>query len=650
MIDTRYVVGNVIEIDGLTVKVLMCENTNLLSYFYDGKTYKGVTINSFVGIIRGPYKIVAKVQKEYLEDLDRDPRQHSYAIDRFRRIVELQLIGWFYSEDFTFGIKCFPMIYNEVVLLTDLEIAKIFQVDINIETSLPVGQIIQTETAFSVPWKKLFNTHIGLFGNTGSGKSNTLCKLYGELFRLQNLELENRKHFDFGNHSQFLILDFNGEYVNKQTLAESKTVKSLSTRKEDGADKIHLDDKEFWNIETLSILFSATEKTQRPFLQNLLDYFECANGFDVDGFINKIAGAFKNVFEGNNDKEMFRLLRDIYVMLGFREIGGHYESVDGSPIPWSNAIWHSTSGTYIIPKGKNPNDDLYLNSIEEGGVESKKEELKEIVQANPCREHIENFSLTDRLRIMAICQLIYGLRCRHVQFDHINPLLRRIDARSRFIDKIIATDKADSDDSSFVSVISLRDCNVDAKKMIPLLIAKQAYNQHRDKNVGEKIESTFHLIIDEAHNILSEQAQREEESWKDYRLDVFEEMIKEGRKFGFYLTIASQRPHDISPTIISQVHNFFLHRLVNDRDLQMINNTINSLDRVSRHFIPTLAPGQCVVTGTAFELPVLVQIEQLSVEERPASDDADLERIWLLEGNPEENNSQEKPSIFQEYF
>jgi hypothetical protein len=47
-------------------------------------------------------------------------------------------------------------------------------------------------------------------------------------------------------------------------------------------------------------------------------------------------------------------------------------------------------------------------------------------------------------------------------------------------------------------------------------------------------------------------------------LETFEEIIKEGRKFGVFLTVASQRPSDISPTIISQLHNYFIHKLMNE--------------------------------------------------------------------------------------
>ena len=91
---------------------------------------------------------------------------------------------------------------------------------------------------------------------------------------------------------------------------------------------------------------------------------------------------------------------------------------------------------------------------------------------------------------------------------------------------------------------------------------------------------------------------------------------------------SSQRPADISPTIISQVHNFFLHRLVNDRDLQLIENTISTLDYSSRTLIPTLAKGCCVVTGTAFELPMILKVDPLIKDHRPSSDDVDLEKLW----------------------
>jgi DNA helicase HerA-like ATPase len=162
---------------------------------------------------------------------------------------------------------------------------------------------------------------------------------------------------------------------------------------------------------------------------------------------------------------------------------------------------------------------------------------------------------------------------------------------------------------------------------MPLLIAKHYYEEHK-RVVSTPPDHTIHLIVDEAHNILSQASVREQESWKDYRLELFEEIIKEGRKFGVFLTIASQRPADISSTIVSQLHNFFIHRLVNDRDLAMLENTITTLDRLSRGLIPNLARGSCVVTGTSFNVPMILQMDVLDKAKQPDSEDVNLEKLW----------------------
>ncbi len=213
-----------------------------------------------------------------------------------------------------------------------------------------------------------------------------------------------------------------------------------------------------------------------------------------------------------------------------------------------------------------------------------------------------------------------------MQFDHIQPLLKRIDSLASSLANVIdVTSQAQI--NKLVNVISLRNCDQEVKKVIPLLIAKHFYLTHKS-DVTNPPNKTAHLIIDEAHNILSQQSLSEEEGWKDYRLELFEEIIKEGRKFGFFLTLSSQRPADISPTIMSQVHNFFIHRLVNDRDLALLDNTISTLDSLSKSMIPNLSKGACVVTGTAFDLPLLMQVRMLVRDEQPDSEDVNLEVLW----------------------
>ena len=95
--------------------------------------------------------------------------------------------------------------------------------------------------------------------------------------------------------------------------------------------------------------------------------------------------------------------------------------------------------------------------------------------------------------------------------------------------------------------------------MLPLLLCNNLYKSH--KKAKDEDLSYLNIIIDEAHNILSYQSNRESETWKDYRLEVFEEIIKEGRKFGFVMDIITQRPTELSETVLKNTYSFLLQEL-----------------------------------------------------------------------------------------
>ena len=104
-----------------------------------------------------------------------------------------------------------------------------------------------------------------------------------------------------------------------------------------------------------------------------------------------------------------------------------------------------------------------------------------------------------------------------------------------------------------------------------------------------------------------------------YRLETFEEIIKEGRKFGVFVTISSQRPNDISPTITSQAHNYFIHRLLNERDLKAIASAVSYIDRVTEESIPSLPTGTCIFSGIASQMRLKLNVKALPTDARPRS-------------------------------
>ena len=632
-----YVIGNVIEINGTRVRILMNERSNLEQIHYNGIYYAGISSGSYVGIVRGTNRIIGRIEREYLEDLSKDPTKHEFLKGRYQRIIEVSLIGNLIKGRIDYGLKLFPLIYAEVILLTLEEVSTILTGNKSVDNNVIfIGTTLSNSIPIGLPWQKLFNTHIGVFGNTGSGKSNTLTKIDTEIFKLSH-----EGKIILKDKSSFVVIDFNGEYIGKDVLNSKKKIIKLVTNK-DGGDKLSLPARYFWDIETLSILFSATEKVQKPFLHNAIKYFRDNESYDIsiDKLIEGIGSAFYNVFKCNNNPNSLLLLNKIILIIEEVTKQERDSIWDSEIVNLFSLQWHSKSGSYY-----RENPDFYINKQNEETIKEYRRHFQDsLALVFCCEDKVMLSSKIDlKINISVLCHLIFCLSYNMVQYEFIAPLLSRIESQASVINKIFnikpesnAIEDIKKDEVydnlegvDILTVISLRECNTISKKIIPLILTNYLYDLQKNYiEMEDHISHTTHLIIDEAHNILSEQSKREDQAWKDYRLEVFEEIIKEGRKFGFYVTLSSQRPADISQTIMSQLHNYFIHRLVNDNDLLMISNTISSLDSVSKKQIPTLAAGQCVITGTSYDLPVLVQVSRLSKEAAPNSENADLLKLW----------------------
>lgn len=584
-------IGEVISIKGTNIIVELYEESNKETLFYNGEKFNGVSIQEFILIRRGFKDIVAKVQGEYLDERLKNEESNCYI-----RKIELVPIGYFQFNEFHEGLKHLPMIRDIAYLMNDSQVKSIFGKP---DDNFLVGETLTEEIPVSLPWAKLFNTHIGIFGNTGSGKSNTLTNLYTTLFCNKLEKLHNK--------SQFLVIDFNGEYTKAQLIPKgaNKQVYELDTRNDEG-DKFPLTSDVFWDEELFGILFKATENTQRPFLKRVVSG---RNRYKdrPDSLQNYVKTTIERALTNTSQKKEFvDLIYEIAKLIG---VGGLEQVI-------KKVSWHGAQSKMYIPP------DSFFNGGE-----------NDITYRTHCKPHIDAMEINgltpfNELKLRINTQLLADLVSGYVQFDHIQPLLKRVEASLTALDRVFEVGNAPPE-TKLLTVISLRKTNQEIKKILPLLLAKFYYDSHKQKVINQSPpQKTFHMIVDEAHNILSNQSNRESESWKDYRLELFEEIVKEGRKFGFFLTLSSQRPADISPTIMSQLHNFFIHRLVNDRDLQLLENTINSLDNLSRQMIPNLSKGCAIITGTSFEIPMVVQFSEMPEGSRPDSDDINIFELW----------------------
>lgn len=589
-----FTIGTVTSIKGNKVTVKVNKNKNLPYLFYKGETIKNAAagLSNYVKINKGFIRIICKVEEDYTEE-DRFVKNKDYKSEseKINRYLTLNAFGYYESNDeFVSGVKEMPMIGSECKLLSYDEFYQLHQLAKEDEIKIPIGSLSDQETMeINLSVQKLFAGHMGIFGNTGSGKSNTLAKLYTELF--------SNKKINFEGKSKFIFIDFNGEYSGKKTLTENKTVYKLSAKDDEG-DKIPFKKDYFLDIEMLSILVNATDKTQKPFL-------------------NRVIKSYKKVHDGEDPQYYFK---NILKLNALKILKTSRKESQAEYIDWYREILPDEKFKAPYMHG-----DIKLDK--KRIAEMSDDELKQtdFYQAANGYEFPE--SVIDKFIHFMYLQLLKDILSDKTYKDFIMPVVLRLKDMKKDFDKIFDFKKKNQDTDTPEKNIIIYDFrnydNVTIKKTVPLLILKEMYEKQKD---NEK--TSLHIIIDEAHNILSSSSTREAETWKDYRLETFEEIIKEGRKFGVFMTISSQRPNDISSTITSQLHNYIIHRLVNNDDLKTIERFVSYLDKLSVGTIPNLSTGTCFIAGQMSQFPLSVKVQVLDKDLQPKSETIDLEGLW----------------------
>lgn len=591
-LDTEAVlrVGEVSSVTGRRVFVSVDTDKNLSELFFDGDVLRNIAVGSYIDIRKGFLSLIGKVEGETARGDEKSNNEFRTAEQR--RVLTVALVGFLDHEgQFFGGTKELPLVGNEAFLLTKQKIHQVHRLVSPDGLAINIARSEYEGYNIALPIDGLINSHIAIFGNTGSGKSNTLAMIFQEFIA----EMRSRNTAAFEERCRIVLFDFNNEYTRNQCLTEHKQVINLSTRDNSG-DKIPLGAGGFNDIEIVSILADATEKTQKPFLKRALTLQQKVldSGDPTNYAQNIIRNQITQILQ-MSDKVRFDVLFD-YLRQVLPE-----EDENGDPAELMIDLdWHNNAAECRL------NQTHYL-----------KQDPSQI-QNTFVYGHVKNFELTNDaisdLLTFAYIQLIYDVLSNRAQNEHIAPAINKLKSKQADIRKLFDPGDQPLFEKNVV-VIALGNVNLEMRKTVPLLLAKRIYDDHKQGGKGRSL----NIIIDEAHNILSQESFRESESWKDYRLETFEEIIKEGRKFGVFVTISSQRPNDISHTITSQAHNYFIHRLINQKDLQSIASAVSYIDKLTEESIPTLPTGTCIFSGIAGQMPLKLEIFPLEEKLQPRS-------------------------------
>ena len=136
----------------------------------------------------------------------------------------------------------------------------------------------------------------------------------------------------------------------------------------------------------------------------------------------------------------------------------------------------------------------------------------------------------------------------------------------------------------------------------------------------------FHLVLEEAHRYVQNDNDIELLGY-----NIFERITKEGRKYGVILGLISQRPSELSETVLSQCSNFLIFKMLHPKDVNYIKEMVPNITNEIVKKLRILHPGTCIAFGSAFKVPIVIDIDM--PDPAPTSSSCDVSGIWFVNRN-----------------
>lgn len=601
--------------------VLVDVNSDLGNYIntIDGILFIG-EVGSYVSIYEIGRTIIAEIigvdEKVQLANVNELARPNS------KRQIYLNLIGEIVGDKFCFGVSKMPLIFSTVYMISQKELITMLEVGeeerrVSEETDstrkilLTIGKsVVFPDYEVKVNIDKFFGFHFAVFGNTGSGKSNTIAKILQNIFEKQNYSAKGAK---------FVIIDSNGEY-NK---AFSKLNELNSNIKHSLLSTDEVCEKKFeipvWALsaDDWATLLHASEKTQIPVLKRAIDIARIFYNCEVDDVNIKnhiLASTLLGIIQSSdtspsksdklkaivtkfetNDISMSSIIKDDKTLGDL--IGINY----GSMIDEEGVI--SFLMTFL--NAREISDNILKAMVPYSLSDFiKAVEFATLYEGSISSQRIQEYTSTLMTRLQSLQDGVQGRIFSKTEFNTVEEYIKSLLGENQIVDLDISS----LDDSS--------------AEVVTKVLAKLILDYLKGREI--KAETPINFIIEEAHRFI-----KNDTNYGVIGYNIFERIAKEGRKFGMLLGISSQRPSELSKTVVSQCSNFIIHRVQNPDDLQYLSKMVpyvnnNMIDRLT--YIQT---GNALVFGSAINLPTLTQFEQAN----PATDsgNAKISEKWYIE-------------------
>lgn len=561
---------------------------------------------------------------------------------KYLDVVPVGMLPQVQGGPFRFGVSIFPSLYADALYALDTELDRVFETDVPVEPTpalndkpptpanatrfraLTIGRSVVFEGYdVKVRIDDFFGGHAAVLGNTGSGKSCTVASVLQSLFEKAD---EYR-----ARGATFVIFDVNGEYtqalsplVNGNGIGMNRVV--LDGTADEGRFRLP-----HWFLEQSEweLLLQASERTQNPVLRTALGLTSLFR---------------KNIPESLRIQEHFIATCIIECFRG----------ADGdSPVSKFQRV--------VSLLQKYPTADLNINLLQRYGANyqygnfsgDNLEPFLEEVSAKLCEDvELPSYDRTpftfDDLEECLDFAILYEEAHGNRQIrDYCSQMLTRFKSlkerqeyaflrydiepenqgpsHGAFLTKLLGLTSTDDHlvKRDQIVVVDMNAVEDEIVELVASVLARMIFRLLRQAEPRNHF--PVHLLLEEAHRYIAQTPSR-------YAIDasrIYERIAKEGRKYGLFVLAASQRPSELSRTVLSQCSNFVVHRIQNPEDLSHIRQMTPFISEAVLKRLPSLPKQHALVFGTSVNLPTTFRVRDANPI--PRSDDAKICDLWFHE-------------------
>lgn len=536
-------------------------------------------------------------------------------------IIKIRFLGEFIGDKYVSGVIRKPVLSSNIRQINDEELKSLMGSYSDKTFILGQSAIYKGHTVY-VDINDLLSNHMAIFGNSGSGKSCGVSRMVQNLFSNPDFIAYNANIFIFDAYGEYKTA-----FSKLNELNPNYSYKFITTNPTDPTDQrlalpVHL-----LTLDDMTLLLQVSSHTQIPIIERALKLAKVFADVSDEATMYKnhliakalLAILFSNETTKEKKNEVFQVIQVCHTNeFNFdTDIPGV-----GYTRKFSDCFEIDSHGNFGESVLINEYILKFINEDLEGKIMTKSVyyTLKDFASALEFTLISEGFLHNEAIRDDAS---ILKVRLNSILNSNVGSYFNYPNyiTLEQYIASLVATPNRKK---AQIININLEDMDDTYAKVIVKIYARMFFEFAKSRTQRASI--PFHLFLEEAHRYVSKDA---DTFLLGY--NIFERIAKEGRKYGVLLNIISQRPVEISDTVISQCSNFLIFKMTHPKDIEYIRTMLPNISQDVIEKQKVLQPGNCVGFGGAFKLPMIIKLEMPNP--MPYSTNCNVNERWKIHAN-----------------